>query len=1211
MFWLFMVVLALVVGWQATRINALSARLTALERRIAALGGALPEETAPAEPAPSAAPLEPLLLDTPIEERAVEAAPAEGPDNDNVLVLDMPLPEASNDSEPDEEDVLVLTEVAPPLEEAAAQDIEPEAAPRERARRFEQWLAENGLAWIAGGAIALGAAFLVSFAAQQSWFTPQVRLACALALAAALLGVSEWTRRLSLRRPPGHPLVSALLAGTGVVALYLVIWAAHGIYGFTGPIMTLVLLALCAFALLGFSFVHGQAIGVLAMAAALFAPALVEITTWRFASLTIYVCGVAGAGFVLAAVRHWPWVAITALTGLYFWFAAALGTNDLRRALALLSFASLAAIALWFRRPVGEESGRVTWARMHATLPAIAISVSSVLLIWVWLSISSARVGLIAGPAWVGSMFVALAASAVNMRAAPAATLAIAIGALAGGFLAYLRARGFSGPIGVDFYPFVLIGSVVIIASALGARPHHRDRTMIAIAGALGSVLLTAMAASSREDWHSIAAWAPLFLGAVLLFAAAWRTEKDAPNREADIAVDVWSGGAAALLLLGIESAFPAEGRSAGHAAVALLLAAGLSWRGWRALRFSALTAAALALAHALSPALLSGALSGAIPLWGALIILAAAAALLYGAGVFASRNRTRDATGEALNSAAVITLLIGAFLILRWFASGGAGAPLDPLSELALSAAALLAAGHAVMTRPAQDLGLIGRWRGHVLMTAGLFYALFVQGLWRNPWWGEAPAPVQGPFLLDTLLIAFAAPAAFAFAAAYRLYGRQREAARNYTAAGGLFAFMWVALVVRRLFHADAMATAPVGLIEGACYGLLFLVAALAVAIGARWRAGKAPDSPLSHDLMASKRAIVWMGVVFAALILLWVRHPWWGGQNSAATTDLTTAIAILMHGSATVLAFLLARVVSTPEPRDSARFAATSAAVLFAWSCGHATIRWFAQRGAIDDGGGFVGLESYEHALWPLLLVTAGAAITARAPGRDTNRSYLYDLQAIWGGAIWLALLLTAIGFWWAFNPWWGAAPAEVANATMAAYALFLLIAAAGLSAVAPAVPSAPEPLMLSRAATLAWIAHLFVAANLATRWMYQPDAMVTGQVGEGEMWSYSAVWTLFGAAVFFFGLRERDALVRWAGLAVLLATTTKVVFFDMARLAIVLRAASGIGLGIVLFAVAWVARAYRRPADPMSQGPGDLLYIKSSGRRERRRGRRYRSP
>ena len=116
-----------------------------------------------------------------------------------------------------------------------------------------------------------------------------------------------------------------------------------------------------------------------------------------------------------------------------------------------------------------------------------------------------------------------------------------------------------------------------------------------------------------------------------------------------------------------------------------------------------------------------------------------------------------------------------------------------------------------------------------------------------------------------------------------------------------------------------------------------------------------------------------------------------------------------------------------------------------------------------------------------------------------------------------------------------------------------------------------------------------------------------MLAGARISVEIRVYSAVWALFGAGVFWLGMRRDDALLRWIGLGLLLLTTFKVFLFDMARLSGVIRVGSFVGLGLVLLAIAWVARRFAAAPPP---GPGDLLTIKPSARRERRYGRRQRS-
>lgn len=1192
--WVLIIGLAGVAWWQASRLAALSRRVSELERK-------LNTPIVPQKPAPAAAPPwrkdePPLVLDTPL--RAHETEPP--------LLLDTPLPPASND-----DDALAplppLAEPEKPAAAAARVETPPPQPKRAPGFRFEQWLAQNGFAWLGGGAVALAGILLVAFASSQSWFTPQARLFSALGLGVVLIGASEWARRIGLRRPPGHPLVAALLAGAGASTFYAAAWAAHGLYAFIDWPTAAALLTLCAAILIGLSYLHGQALGVLAILAALIAPPLASAPLWPSEALTLYVSAVGVAGFALAAWRRWSWAAIAALAGLYYWFFAAIAFDEVRRALSFVSVASLGAAALAFRPPHADDKGLgLGWTQIRAWGPSLAVSISSVLLIWVWLAVAPAPSGHIAGPALISVFHVALAAYAVRARIADPTALVIAVAGLAFGFMAYLRARFHFGPVGPDFYPTILFAAFTVAVSAIGARPHRRGRATIAGAGAIGAALLTTLAAFSRGDaWHAPVAWAPLFIGGALLFVAAWLAERETAKPHGDSALDLWAGAGAALVLLGVESAFPAASRSAAHAGTALLFAGGVFWRDWRVLRFAALGAATLSLAHALSPQLIEPTLTGALPLATALTLYTGAAILLFGASYIMSLRAPRTLSAEGLSGAAILVLTIGAFVLLQWLARGGAAGELDALTLTALRALTLLGAGHVVLPRPFQEVGRIGAWRGHALLGAGIALTLFTAGLALNPWWGATPQAIAGAPLFNTMALALAAPAALLFAAAARLYTRQQLAARIYAGAGGLFVLMWFALEIRRAFHAEIMSAAPVGLFEGGCYALLFLAAALTLAIAARVRDKRTPDGPFTRDLMAIMRGGAWAGLSLAALILLVLRHPIWGLQDAESSNALSTLLAVLTQGAAVALALVLGRALSRSKAVEHTRFAAASAAILFAWSFGHSAIRWFEQRGYMDNGHAVSGLEGFGHALWPLALVVFGAALTARAPGRNTVRAYLYDLQALWATAIWPALVFAGLGLWLLFNPWWGVWPASTPLAALAAVPACVL--AAGLSAVAPRTPNARWPAWLARAATLAAIAHLFVALTLIIRRAFHPANMTLAESAtQTELWIYSAAWALFGAGVFWLGARRDDALMRWCGLAILLVTTAKVFLLDMARLSGLVRVLSFLGLGAVLLGIAWIARR----AAPPKPKPTDLLPITPSARRGTRRGRRQRS-
>jgi uncharacterized membrane protein len=1138
--WLLILALALWVWRQGRRIDALNRKLDALELR--AFAAAPAPETQPA-------PDDVLVLDTPLpvasnddlsqpapEPAAQEEAPA--------LVLVEPAP-------PEQEDVLVLTETLPP----------PEAvAPRVREHKLEQWLAENGLAWMGGGAFALGGVMLVAIAVQQSWFTPLVRLYCALALGAGLIGASEWVRR----KPGAHALVAALLAGAGVATFYTAAWGAHALYNYIDAAAATLALALCALLLLGLSFRHGQALAVLAILAAFMAPALTDASGWPSLAMTLYLGAAAAAGFGVAALQRWAWAGVVTLLGLYFWFAASIGIDNVRRALALASFASLGGVAIAFRKPLAEsEGGQLLWARAHALAPSIAICLSSVALIWTWLAVAEAADGVVSGPAWVGAMFVALAAAAVRARVAPAAVVAVAVAALAAGFMAYLAAR--YHPLEAQFYPFILFAAGVVIASAIGARPHRRDRALIAIAGGAGAALLTALGAFTADDWRAPMAYAPLFAAAAALIGAAWLQARQALTPNANLAVDAWVCAGAAMILLGVESLFAGDVRAAAHASVALGFAAAFMWRGWRGFGWSALAGATLTLAHAFVGDLAGASLSIAAPIGRTLTVLALAAGFLFGGAYVCARRAKPSPTGEALGAAAIVLVLLGAFLGLRWIAAGGVGAPLDSFTESALRGLALLAAAHIASPRADQTVGRIAALRGHVLMALGFLIIALTNGMALNPWWGAQPALITGPPVLNALALAFAAPSAFLLVAARRLYARQLVPARLCAGAGGALALLWALLEIRRAFSGATMTGGHVGALEGACYGLLFLGAALIVALLARLREGA-----VGADLRAIRSGAAWAGLIIGGWLLLVAHQVWWVGGADGALTGLLLALTLFV---AMVLALTLGRLLSVSRDVDPTRFAAAAAAILFAWNCGHGAIR-----AAMDGAAARSGLESLVHALWPLALVLIGAALTRRAPGRDTIRHYLYDLQAIWANAAWPAAGVAALGLWLVFNPWWGALGADTRTPAASIAAIALCGAAAWMTLQAARVPHLRKPEWYAPAARVAAAAHLLAGVTLTVRAVFHDGVLAAGAAEGAELWTYSAAWALFGAGALAYGAMRDDAVLRWCGLAILFTTAAKVFALDTARLSGIIRVASLLGLAAVATLTALAMRRFR---------------------------------
>jgi uncharacterized membrane protein len=211
----------------------------------------------------------------------------------------------------------------------------------------------------------------------------------------------------------------------------------------------------------------------------------------------------------------------------------------------------------------------------------------------------------------------------------------------------------------------------------------------------------------------------------------------------------------------------------------------------------------------------------------------------------------------------------------------------------------------------------------------------------------------------------------------------------------------------------------------------------------------------------------------------------------------------------------------------------------------------------GANMNAPGFRGIEGYLHCLWPLALICAGG----RWAG--TGRLGVFFTNATGPALAWAGL-----GLWLAFNPWWGLEPARASA--------WPSLAACGLAAWLSAMAPARGDTNLARAALLASVAHLLVAATLAVRYLFQGPALAAALPPmDGELWSYSAAWALFGGGAFWLGAQRQAPLLRWCGLGILVATSAYVAFLAFTRLDTLARVGSLLGLAGILLTVAWFAR------------------------------------
>ncbi|MEO2280684.1 DUF2339 domain-containing protein [Pseudoalteromonas pernae] len=114
-------------------------------------------------------------------------------------------------------------------------------------------------------------------------------------------------------------------------------------------------------------------------------------------------------------------------------------------------------------------------------------------------------------------------------------------------------------------------------------------------------------------------------------------------------------------------------------------------------------------------------------------------------------------------------------------------------------------------------------------------------------------------------------------------------------------------------------------------------------------------------------------------------------------------------------------------------------------------------------------------------------------------------------------------------------------------------------------------PQRADLSRVLFASAGAYAFIFINSLLRQYWQGQYIVLAQgVEDAELYSYSVVWLLIGAALVSLGLTKAKLLIQRVGVALLALVIAKVFLVDMANLTGLLRALSFIGLGLALVAL-----------------------------------------
>ncbi len=776
------------------------------------------------------------------------------------------------------------------------------------------WLSENGLAWLGGGALVLGGVFLVAYAAQQGLFTPAARISAAVVLGLAMITAGEVVRR-GLAPVARHPLAAGVVSGAGAATLYAAIWAAYALYGFLRPIPAGLALACVSASLFGLAILHGEALALLAVLGAYLAPAVCAPERWSGVGLDAYLAVITVTGLIVVSLRAWTMAGLLVLTAAGLWIVDRTLMRDVAGAAGLLvASAALSVIAASIARATAAGAGATRLGR----LPVVAVAGGSAL--WAILVAlgprTPAAVSTLEG---AGVMLAAGAAVRLDLMRprvlfAPAAALALA--ALARRYLG-------AGTAGAEALLWVLPPAALAMAGFTRslAGDHRREAAGAGAGGAaVGLTLLQPLLAAGAGPRLAFLVF--VATGAAFL-AAGEAVARRAPDRRGDLATAAWIAAGAESLGLAVHTGLAGLAEPAACAGLALLLALAAWRRPTRGLAESAAVAALVALFAALGPAISAAVWTGTLDAPGLLTALVPAVLLQVMTWAVLKRASTTPHAAEAVSTVAVATGLLAAFLGLRALVARTGGAPgLDPFVEAALRTDLLAAAGLGLTVRSGPSR--LSRLRGPVLLALAVVHGAVLGGLLLNPWWGLAGSstPLAGPPIIDSLALAFLAPALMFAAAAYRLRRDAPAGAALLAGSALAAAWLWIMLEIRRLTHGVDLRMGATGHGEACAYGASILALALAIAWldGRRTRhpAPPATVAPLGTSLAGVAQ---WACLIIGAVVVGYTASPWWGPLRGPLRDP------VLLFASLSLGAALVGGLAAGSWVRDRALAAASRA--------------------------------------------------------------------------------------------------------------------------------------------------------------------------------------------------------------------------------------------------------------------------------------------
>lgn len=707
-----------------------------------------------------------------------------------------------------------------------------------------QWLQGNWIYVVAAISLGLAGIFFVQYGMEKGLLPPGLRVLAALAFGAGLIGAGEWLRRKHGDEGATSTVnLPSVFSGAGVVTLFAAVLAARQLYGLIGPGLAFAGHLGAAGLAVGLGWLSGPLLVAVGLVGAFAAPFVVGGNSDNVDWLYGYFALIAGVGLAVDAARRWAWVSVLALVlgyggGAMIWAG---GGGDIGWCLLMIGLALLALTLPELRLipaqagpatlPALAMKGKAGWPPFPVRLAFGAVAVSTLGLFMATMGQPESALFAMAGLAGLAIVLLLWAEKAEgldDLSLLPSAGLIAAIAA----------APGVWSPLFAEFDASDLalrapetapswIAPLLLVMAWLVSQSHAYRALRPGpwgVAFGLAAVLVAPVSAAVLELWWQPArVLGPYLWGLHLIALAAFITglalqfaKVDAGNmrRAAHATLSALALIALALFVLTTKTALTLA------LAVLVVVAAALD-RRFRLPEMSLfLQVGSAVLGYRL---LADPGLGWAMdaPLGQVLLAFGGTIASML-AALWLMRDMERPmARAVAESAAAGLAAILANVLITRWLDTG-AGGRLESHWGLTLNAMPWLILMLMQLYR-ARLGGTLSRLRRGIAALAGTFAGLGVLSAvsFGNPLFSWGPENtsglVRGPYLLDTLFMAYALPGLILLAAALRLPGVGAKLRLGFLGVGAALVTLYAALEIRRVWQGDWLGAS--GVTQGELY--------------------------------------------------------------------------------------------------------------------------------------------------------------------------------------------------------------------------------------------------------------------------------------------------------------------------------------------------------------------------------------------------------